>query len=75
MQHAFLRPPSIATEAAESRTPLTLLLGGGGFWGGRGSRPGRQESALLSLSLSLKLSLESSGAVLEVTCSRLPTQL
>lgn len=36
---------------------LTLLLGGGGFLGGGGSRLGRQESALLSLSLSLKLNL------------------
>lgn len=36
---------------------LTLLLGGGGFFGAGGSRLGRQESALLSLSLSLKLNL------------------
>lgn len=33
-------------------------MGGGGFLGGGGSRLGRQESALLSLSLSLKLSLK-----------------
>lgn len=36
----------------------TLLFAGGSFWPGGGSRLGRQESALLSLSLSLRLSLE-----------------
>lgn len=35
-----------------------MLFGGGSFLGGGGSRLGRQESALLSLSLSLKLNLK-----------------
>lgn len=36
----------------------TLLFAAGSFWPGGGSRLGRQESALLSLSLSLRLSLK-----------------
>lgn len=62
LQHGPRHPPGWPPSPAQSLAPLTLLLGGGGFWGGGGgSRPGRQESALLSLSLSLKLSLEGGG--------------
>lgn len=54
--------PSSSSGELLSSPGLTLLLGGGGFFGGGGSRLGRQESALLSLSLSLKLNLEADRA-------------